>query len=139
MVRRDPVHGQAPASGDFAAERRRPRSRAPTAPPSPSAPTSSPSCWDGKNIDSTNHRDHIVFPDQNGRCKQGFKAVPQLRVTLTYNIPRDVQLAGRYKVDAFPEEAHNPKSDHDDFANVMSQRVMNRLVNCVNKNKTCKE
>ncbi|RSM88675.1 DUF1996 domain-containing protein [Kibdelosporangium aridum] len=98
-----------------------------------------PSCWDGKNTDSKNHRDHIVYPDQNGKCRDGFKAVPQLRITLTYNIPQDVQRNGQYKVDSFPEEEHNPFSDHDDFANVMSQSIMNRLVNCVNKNKTCKE
>jgi hypothetical protein len=98
-----------------------------------------PSCWDGKNIDSTNHRDHIVFPDANGQCKQGFKAVPQLRITLTYNIPLDVQKKGQYKVDSFPQEAHNPFADHDDFANVMSQCIMNRVVNCINKGKTCSE
>jgi hypothetical protein len=98
-----------------------------------------PSCWDGKNIDSANHRDHIVFPDANGKCKKGFKAVPQLRISLTYNIPREVQQAGLYAVDSFPEEEHDPLSDHDDFANVMSQQIMNRLVNCVNTGKKCKE
>ncbi|SER59844.1 protein of unknown function [Lentzea xinjiangensis] len=98
-----------------------------------------PSCWDGKNIDSANHRDHIVFPDQNGKCKQGFKAVPQLRISLTYDIPLDVQKDGRYLVDSFPEEEHNPLTDHDDFANVMSQKIMNRLVNCVNTGKKCRE
>ncbi|NGY59949.1 DUF1996 domain-containing protein [Lentzea sp. NEAU-D13] len=98
-----------------------------------------PSCWDGKNIDSANHRDHIVFPDQNGKCKNGFKAVPQLRISLTYNIPQNVQKEGRYLVDSFPEEEHNPITDHDDFANVMSQQIMNRLVNCVNTGKKCRE
>jgi hypothetical protein len=98
-----------------------------------------PSCWDGKNTDSANHRTHIVFPDANGKCANGFKAVPQLRITLTYNIPLDIQKKGQYKVDSFPDEKHNPVSDHDDFANVMSQNIMNRLVNCINKGKTCKE
>jgi hypothetical protein len=98
-----------------------------------------PSCWDGKNIDSTNHRDHIVFPDANGNCKNGFKAVPQLRITLTYNIPQDVQEKGQYKVDSFEQEQHNPASDHDDFANVMSSNLMNRVVDCINSGKTCKE
>ncbi|PRY44882.1 DUF1996 domain-containing protein [Umezawaea tangerina] len=99
-----------------------------------------PSCWDGKNTDSANHRTHIVFPDPNtGKCGQGFKAVPQLRITLTYNIPRDIQRKGQYKVDSFPTESHNPVSDHDDFANVMSQSIMNRLVNCINRGKTCRE
>ncbi len=97
-----------------------------------------PSCWDGKNIDSANHRTHVVFPDANGRCGQGFVAVPQLQITLVYDIPHDIQVKKQYKVDAFPEEKHNPFSDHDDFANVMSQSIMNTLVGCVNSGKNCK-
>ncbi|RSM47406.1 DUF1996 domain-containing protein [Amycolatopsis balhimycina DSM 5908] len=96
-----------------------------------------PSCWDGKNTDSANHRTHIVFPDKNGRCAAGFTAIPQLRITLVYDIPHDIQVKKQYKVDSFPQEDHNPLSDHDDFANVMSQRLMNQVVNCVNRNKTC--
>ncbi|WP_033261200.1 DUF1996 domain-containing protein [Amycolatopsis vancoresmycina] len=96
-----------------------------------------PSCWDGKNTDSANHRTHIVFPDKAGRCAAGFTAVPQLRITLVYDIPHDIQVKKQYKVDLFPSEKHNPLSDHDDFANVMSQSIMNQLVNCINRNKTC--
>ena len=82
-----------------------------------------PNCWDGKNTDSANHRTHIVFANQQGKC----------------NVPHDVQVNGQYKVDAFAQEAHNPRSDHDDFANVMSNAIMGRVVNCINNNKTCKE
>lgn len=96
-----------------------------------------PNCWDGKDIDSANHRTHIVFPGANGNCPAGFKAVPQLKITLVYRIPHDVQVKGQYKVDAFPEEKHNPRSDHDDFANVMSQSQMNRVVSCINTGKRC--
>ncbi|MFI5612181.1 DUF1996 domain-containing protein [Amycolatopsis sp. NPDC051903] len=98
-----------------------------------------PNCWDGENIDSANHRTHIVFADANGNCKRGFKAVPQLKITLVYNIPHDVQVKGQYKVDSFPEEKHNPRSDHDDFANVMTQSQMNRVVSCINTGKRCQE
>ncbi|MEU7524554.1 DUF1996 domain-containing protein [Saccharothrix sp. NPDC042600] len=98
-----------------------------------------PSCWDGKNTDSANHRDHIVYPNENGKCPRGFRAVPQLRISLTYDIPRDVQQNGQYAVDAFPEEEHNPLSDHDDFANVMGEDIMNRVVDCINTGKKCRE
>jgi hypothetical protein len=48
-----------------------------------------PSCWDGVNIDSANHRTHVVFPDRaSGACPAGTKAVPQLRMSLTYAVPR---------------------------------------------------
>ncbi|MEU5265771.1 DUF1996 domain-containing protein [Amycolatopsis sp. NPDC021455] len=98
-----------------------------------------PNCWDGKNTDSKDHRSHIVFANQQGKCPQGFKNVPQLQVTLVYNVPLDVQQNGEYKVDAFAQEKHNPRSDHDDFANVMSKQIMGRLVNCINSGKACKE
>jgi Domain of unknown function (DUF1996) len=33
-----------------------------------------PSCWDGKNLDSPNHRDHVAYPDNvmTGGCPAGF-------------------------------------------------------------------
>ncbi len=98
-----------------------------------------PNCWDGKNTDSANHRTHIVFSDRNGKCPRGFKNVPQLRITLAYDIPPEIQADGHYAVDAFAQEKHNPRSDHDDFANVMSQRLMNQLVKCVNSGKRCRQ
>ncbi|MCE7007575.1 DUF1996 domain-containing protein [Kibdelosporangium philippinense] len=98
-----------------------------------------PSCWDGKNIDSANHRDHVIHREANGTCKKGFTAIPELRISLTYDIPRDVQLKGGYSLDSFTQEKNNPASDHNDFANVMSEKIMLRLVKCINSGKNCRE
>lgn len=92
-----------------------------------------PSCWDGENTDSANHRTHTLFPGRNGACPEGTQAVPQLRMTLTYAVPRGSVFA----VDAFPEELHNPLTDHGDFENVMPARLMNRAVNCINSGRNC--
>ncbi len=92
-----------------------------------------PNCWDGKNTDSEDHRSHIVDPQDDGSCPQGFTAVPQLRVTLTYNVPQNTKFA----VDTFPEEEHNPLTDHDDFENVMSNNLMKQIVTCINNNQRC--
>lgn len=91
------------------------------------------SCWDGVNFDSANHRAHVVFPDKAGACPAGTKAVPQLRMTLTYNLPRRTLFA----LDAFPEVLHNPITDHGDFVNVMPKRVMDRAVQCINSGRNC--
>ena len=92
-----------------------------------------PSCWDGANTDSANHRDHIVFPDERGACPEGTQAVPQLRITLTYDVPR-----GRvFALDAFPAELHSPLTDHNDFINVMSEGLMEQVVNCINSGRRC--
>jgi hypothetical protein len=98
-----------------------------------------PGCWDGKNLDSANHRDQVAFADKTtGACPQGFVAIPQLRITLSYNIPRDVQLKGQFALDSFPEENHNPFSDHNDFINVNSAQTMQRIATCINKGRNCK-
>ncbi|MEV4703182.1 DUF1996 domain-containing protein [Actinoplanes sp. NPDC049316] len=97
-----------------------------------------PGCWDGKNTDSANHRSHVAFADRaTGACPAGFVAIPQLRITISYAIPRDVQLKGQYALDSFPEEDHNPFSDHDDFVNVNSARTMQRIATCINKARVC--
>ncbi|TDD15958.1 DUF1996 domain-containing protein, partial [Nonomuraea diastatica] len=92
-----------------------------------------PSCWDGQNTDSANHRTHVVFPDQNGACPQGTQAIPQLRMTLAYNVPQGPS----YAVDAFPEQKHNPVTDHGDFVNVMPDRLMQTVVSCINRGRRC--
>lgn len=92
-----------------------------------------PSCWDGQNTDSANHRNHVVFPDQNGACPQGTRAIPRLRMTLGYSVPQGPSFA----VDAFPEQKHNPVTDHGDFVNVMPDRLMQTVVSCINRGRRC--
>jgi hypothetical protein len=92
-----------------------------------------PSCWDGKNIDSANHRTHVLFPDKSGACPAGTKAIPQLRITLTYDVPR----GSIFAVDAFPEVQHSPITDHADFTNVMPKQLMDRAVQCINSGRNC--
>ncbi|HEY7598023.1 MAG TPA: DUF1996 domain-containing protein [Actinophytocola sp.] len=92
-----------------------------------------PSCWDGQNIDSANHRDHIKFPDAQGRCAAGTKAVPALQMRLTYNVPR----GSLFVLDSFPDEKHSPLTDHGDFVNVMPEALMNQVVRCINTGRRC--
>ncbi|MCP2338477.1 DUF1996 domain-containing protein [Actinomadura rupiterrae] len=94
-----------------------------------------PSCWDGRNTDSANHRTHVVFPDAaSGSCPQGTKAVPQLRMTLTYDLPaRPLAFA----VDTFPEQGHDPVTDHADFENAMPDALMRRAASCINSGRNC--
>ncbi len=93
-----------------------------------------PGCWDGQNTDSANHRDHVAFADEQGACPDGFKAIPQLRITLTFQLTQGVLFA----LDAFPEELHNPVTDHADFVNVMSEELMDQAVDCINNGQNCK-
>nr|WSW42590.1 DUF1996 domain-containing protein [Streptomyces sp. NBC_01001] len=92
------------------------------------------SCWDGKNIDSANHRTHVAFADANGNCKKGFKAIPQLVQRIVYSVPP----GSRFAVDSFPEQLHKPVTDHGDFINVMSNGLMAGAVRCINDGRACR-
>ena len=63
----------------------------------------------------------------------GKVAIPQLRITLTYDRPTGSEFA----VDAFPEQQHNPVTDHAMFMNLMPTAVMVQAVNCINTDRTC--
>ncbi|MGH3794350.1 MAG: DUF1996 domain-containing protein [Pseudonocardiaceae bacterium] len=92
-----------------------------------------PSCWDGTNLDSANHRTHIVFPKENGACGKGFVAVPQLRMTVTY----EAQKGTGFALDTFPDQQHNPVTDHADFINIMPTQLMKTAVKCINSGQKC--
>ncbi|RSS74772.1 DUF1996 domain-containing protein [Streptomyces sp. WAC06614] len=92
------------------------------------------SCWDGRNTDSANHRTHVAFADKDGRCKNGFKALPQLVQRIVYGIPQ----GARFAVDSFPEQLHKPVTDHGDFINVMNDRLMAEAVRCINSGRNCR-
>ncbi|MEV2274405.1 DUF1996 domain-containing protein [Nocardiopsis sp. NPDC049922] len=92
-----------------------------------------PSCWDGQNIESEDNRSHIVFPEEDGGCPDGFTAVPRLRHTLVYQVPDGPNFA----VDGFPEERHDPITDHSDHINVMPRELMADVVDCLNDGREC--
>lgn len=87
------------------------------------------SCWDGQNIDSANHRTHVAFADADAGCADGFRTIPQLVQRITYGLPAGETFA----VDAFPEQLHEPVTDHSDFINVMPDKLMRKAVSCINR------
>ncbi|WP_330293444.1 DUF1996 domain-containing protein [Streptomyces sp. NBC_00576] len=101
------------------------------------------SCWDGRSIDSANHRSHVAFADpKTGACPNGFKAIPQLVQRLIYDVKApslndNGKSSPFYAVDGFPEQMHKPITDHGDFINVFDENLMNRMVQCINTGRKC--
>ncbi|MET7287978.1 DUF1996 domain-containing protein [Streptomyces sp. NPDC005573] len=100
------------------------------------------SCWDGRNIDSANHRTHVAFAAADGSCAPGFEPVPQLVQRIVYDVPApSVNDGGRtvplFAVDSFPEQLHKPVTDHGDFINVFDDGLMREMVDCINSGRTC--
>lgn len=92
------------------------------------------SCWDGSNADSANHRTHVAFARANGSCDTGFRPIPQLVQRIVYAVPPGPGFA----VDSFPEQLHKPVTDHGDFINVFDEKLMRRMVSCINGGQRCR-
>ncbi|MFF8012785.1 DUF1996 domain-containing protein [Streptomyces sp. NPDC007929] len=100
------------------------------------------SCWDGRNIDSANHRTHVAFTDDAGNCPSGFRPIPQLVQRIVYDIDApSLQDGGRttplFAVDSFPEQLHKPITDHGDFINIFDEDLMGEMVDCINEGRKC--
>ncbi|MFF7969935.1 DUF1996 domain-containing protein [Streptomyces sp. NPDC007905] len=100
------------------------------------------SCWDGRNIDSANHRTHVAFAAPDGSCPEGFRAIPQLVQRIVYDVAApSLNDGGRtvplFAVDSFPEQLHKPVTDHGDFINVFTENLMREMVDCINSGRTC--
>ncbi|GGK56032.1 DUF1996 domain-containing protein [Streptomyces flaveus] len=99
------------------------------------------SCWDGQNIDSANHRDHVDFVNEDGSCSNGFQAIPQLQVRLVYDVDapqiQNGQVQNPFAVDSFPDQLHKPITDHNDFINFFNEETMNQVVDCINSGQDC--
>ncbi|MGW6781549.1 DUF1996 domain-containing protein [Streptomyces sp. NPDC054987] len=93
-----------------------------------------PSCWNGLDTTSPGHRSHLLFPGGNGVCPANTFPVPELRVSLSYELPAGVPVA----VDSFPEQRHSPTTDHAMFVNAMTERQMAAVVDCLNEGRSCR-
>ncbi|WP_327412194.1 DUF1996 domain-containing protein [Streptomyces sp. NBC_01233] len=93
-----------------------------------------PSCWNGIDTAGAGHRSHLRFPGTNGVCPPDFFPVPELRVSLAYEVPAGVPVA----LDSFPEQRHSPKTDHAMFVNAMTDRQMAAVVGCLNEGRACR-
>ncbi|MDQ1013709.1 hypothetical protein QFZ43_000258 [Streptomyces afghaniensis] len=100
------------------------------------------SCWDGRNIDSANHRTHVAFTDAAGNCPSGFRPIPQLVQRIVYDVDApSLEDGGRttplFAVDSFPEQLHKPVTDHGDFINVFDEDLMREMADCINDGRRC--
>jgi hypothetical protein len=78
-----------------------------------------PDCWDGKHLDSVDHKRHMAY-SRNYVCPPSHPVkVPLIRLTIRYPITdgRDVALASGGQL-----------TGHADFFNAWSQRVLDKLV-----------
>jgi len=73
-----------------------------------------PECWNGKDLDSTNHKDHVTYA-VNGVCAAGTVALPQLQLHIHYPAQTNVSTLAMSSGSIF--------SLHADFMNGWNQRT----------------
>jgi hypothetical protein len=92
-----------------------------------------PSCWNGKDLDSEDHTEHLRYPDQSGECTDDEVPVPALRITVDYDAP-----PGRsFAIDSFPEQQHDPITDHALLEYLSSRSRAQAGADCINAARRC--
>lgn len=88
-----------------------------------------PECWDGRRLDSPDHKGHMAYAS-NGVCPASHSvAVPQLVLNIRYPVPG----GGRVEVASMGQY-----SGHADFVNAWDQRALESLVEyCLNLLRPC--
>jgi hypothetical protein len=93
-----------------------------------------PSCWDGENLDSDDHKSHVVFPGEDGQCPQENPVpLPRLQFRETYSVSGSDNI----ELSSFPEALGLTSSDHVDHMNLASPESMQAAVDCINQGQQC--
>ncbi|WCN82645.1 DUF1996 domain-containing protein [Micromonospora sp. LH3U1] len=93
-----------------------------------------PDCWDGKNLDSPNHKDHVAYGSGNGCPTSHPVRIPAITFDIQY--PAKGTPAGYYL--ASDREGKSASSMHGDAFVMWDVNTMNkRTRNCVQGRRTC--
>ncbi len=96
-----------------------------------------PQCWDGKNLDSPNHKDHMAYAS-NG-CPASHPVIPEISLNMTYKITSANQATNwRLASDNYAKSSAGGYSGHADWVNGWDEATFAGIVrNCLNASKDC--
>jgi len=88
-----------------------------------------PSCWDGKSLDSADHKSHVVYPTNRACPADHPVSVPAISLIYRYPVSGDHE---------FALSSGGVYSAHADFFNAWNQTILRGLVNiCLNALRHC--
>jgi hypothetical protein len=112
-----------------------------------------PNCWDGKNLDSPDHKSHMAYANGGHKDAKGNWYYPENKCPTTHPIPVpqvteifDFEVTDavngtnkwRLASDNYPTTTRGGLSLHADWMNGWDESIMNRIVkNCLNKSIDC--
>jgi hypothetical protein len=96
-----------------------------------------PNCWDGKHLDSANHKSHLAYAVPSQGCDPAHPVrLPAL--TVAERFPVNAFLGGQAKVAALPGMLPTQLTLHADFINAWSPRELAYLTrNCLHASVAC--
>lgn len=88
-----------------------------------------PQCWDGKNLDSPDHKSHMAYPS-GGRCPSTHPvAVPEITFNIRYLVTEaNAPTRWRLSSDMYPATQPGGYSSHGDWLNGWQQSIMDTFV-----------
>ena len=97
-----------------------------------------PQCWDGKNLDSPNHQDHMAYPHE-GSCPATHPVpIPEIGYNVHYILKEGDKIdKWRLSSDNYAFNGKNAGySGHGDWVNGWNEELMNGIIkNCINGKK----
>ena len=102
-----------------------------------------PNCWDGKNLDSANHKSHMAYADwKTFACPAGYPVhLPQLTVAQRYPVNATFNKAVTLAAMSMPGMTMDSRLTlHADFMNAWDPAMMKALVRrCINASVACED
>jgi hypothetical protein len=97
-----------------------------------------PQCWDGVNLDSPNHKDHMAYPSM-GKCPATHPVgIPEITVNVHYTITPETKLdKWRLSSDNYTFNGTNTGySAHSDYVEGWNREFLDGIIkNCINAKK----
>jgi hypothetical protein len=92
-----------------------------------------PQCWNGRDLDSADHKSHMAYP-VNGACPSTHPvAVPEITFNIFYKIPSTGTTGWRLSSDMYSTSQRGGYSTHGDWMNGWNSSIMNQWIkNCEN-------
>jgi len=99
-----------------------------------------PQCWDGKNLDSPNHKDHMAYPHDRSCPATHPIPIPEIGVNVHFIVKETDDLTKwRLSSDNYPFNGKNAGySGHSDYVEGWDRGLIEGIVkNCINERKDC--
>ncbi len=98
-----------------------------------------PQCWNGKDLDSLNHKNHMTYATPGQGCPSTHPvALPEISINVRYRIPAAGTVGWRLSSDAYSKSLPGGYSLHGDFMNGWRPDIAAKWVkNCNNTALDC--